>query len=472
MKSSRLMRMLGITAVVVVLVGAAYATRDRWLPLLHHAEATTEEAVVEAPSEEAVAPSRVVVNEQAQSNLGLVAKAMKPQIYWKTIQVPGMVIDRPGQSDRGVVAPAIGVISQIHHFPGDTVQSGDLLFTLTLLSESLHLTQSDLFKSTQEIGLAQSQKERLATAGAGLPAARIIEVENQITRLEIAVKSYRQELQVRGFEPALIDSISQGKFVKELVITVPSFLTSSNPDSTKPAETPAIKSEDPPPMYEVEELKVELGQQVQAGQTLCLISNHQRLAIEGRAFRDETPLLERSVRQGWPVEIDFREDTNDWDAPLHEFRIHHLANTIDSSTRTFAFRIPLENQSRVIDDSGRTQTLWRFRPGQKLRIQVRAEKFENVYVIPSDAVAMEGPEAFVFTQNVNTFERMPVRILLHDRRQVVLANDGTLLPGTYVVQSAAEQLNRMLKSGENSGVPKGFHIHADGSLHKNEDEGK
>jgi hypothetical protein len=30
----------------------------------------------------------------------------------------------------------------------------------------------------------------------------------------------------------------------------------------------------------------------------------------------------------------------------------------------------------------------------------------------------------------------------------------------------------MVKAGSSSGVPKGYHVHADGSLHKNEDEGK
>ena len=47
-----------------------------------------------------------------------------------------------------------------------------------------------------------------------------------------------------------------------------------------------------------------------------------------------------------------------------------------------------------------------------------------------------------------------------------------LPPGTYVVQGGAAQLNRMVKAGGASAVPKGYHIHADGSLHKNEDEGK
>src|SRR5262249_48619858 len=164
--------------------------------------------------------------------------------------------------------------------------------------------------------------------------------------------------------------------------------------------------------FEVQEVKVELGQQVQAGQTLCVLANHQVLAVEGRAFRDETPLLERSVKEGWPVEVDFQEDPAAGWPPLGQtFYIRHLANTIDPVNRTFAFLMPLENRSRVVEQEGRTQMLWRFRPGQKVRVLVRVERLDNVFVLPAEAVARDGAEAFVFTQNVNTFERKPVRVL-------------------------------------------------------------
>jgi hypothetical protein len=63
--------------------------------------------------------------------------------------------------------------------------------------------------------------------------------------------------------------------------------------------------------FEIQELKVELGQQVQAGQTMCLLSNHQMLSIEGRAFRDESACLERTVKERWPVEVDFSEENQE-----------------------------------------------------------------------------------------------------------------------------------------------------------------
>lgn len=97
----RILRLLKPLAKVVVLAGvgaAGYATRERWLPLLQQPES----AAPAEPAGEAVTPTgKVIVNEQAQENLGLTAKPLKPQTFWKTIPVPGMVVDRPGQSDRG-----------------------------------------------------------------------------------------------------------------------------------------------------------------------------------------------------------------------------------------------------------------------------------------------------------------------------------------------------------------------------------
>lgn len=459
------MKPLLAIALLAGLAVPAFFTRQYWL----RQHATPAGSFPEG-TEVVVPTGKVLLTDQAIANLGLNAKAVQPRTYWKTIQVPGMVVDRPGHSDRGVVAPAIGVVARINYFPGDTVRSGDMLFTLKLLSESLHLTQTDLFKATQDITLAQVQRKRLAASGGAIPEARLIEVDNQITRLHVAVKAYRQELLNRGFGPDLIDGIAEGKFVSEISIAVP-----PRPTEAKPLTTALVKQTaagPAAPTFEVQELKVDLGQQVQAGQTLCVLSNHQSLAIEGRAFRDETPLLERSVKEGWPVEVDFQEDVAaGWPALDQTFRIRHLANNIDPVNRTFAFRMSLENQSRVVEEDGRTQMLWRFRPGQKVRVLVRVGKLDNVFVLPAEALARDGPEAFVFTQNVNTFERKSVRVLHQDRQHVVLANDGSLVPGSFVVQNAAAQLNRMAKS-QSSSVPKGYHVHADGSLHKNEDEGK
>ena len=458
---SRIRQPILLLVVVAGFAFAIYRIRDQWMPLLFPTtpapESTMEADVKGAPSEQ------VLLSERAQKNLKLTSKPLTAETFWKTISVPGMVIDRSGASDRGVVSPVAGVVTRIHHVAGETVQAGDVLFTLRLLSESLQLTQTELFKATLDIKLSQTQRDRLASSGGAVPEARIVEVENQITRSQSAIKAYRQELLNRGLSPEQIDAVADGRFVKEIPIVVPPRPVEMNkviaPENGSPGNRPLALG------FEVEALSIELGQQVQPGQTLCLLANHQRLSIEGRAFRDETPLLERTVREGWPVDVDFAEGTSgDWPTLEQSFRITYLANTIDPVSRTFRFLMPLENQSRVVENGSKTQLLWQFRPGQRVRLQVRVEALQNVFILPVTAVAREGAEAYVFRQNGDIFDRKSVQVVYQDRQYVVIANDGSVPAGIYVAQTGAVQLNRMIKS-QSGAMPKGFHIHADGSVH-------
>jgi biotin carboxyl carrier protein len=481
MKPDRLLRPALAVAVIAALAAGGYLTRETWLPWLRHDKAAES---AQRPGEAVPALEKVVVSDQAQKNLGLTARQLQVQTVWKTIPVPGMVVDRPGWSDRNVVAPATGVVVRVAHTPGDAVRAGEALFALRLTSESLHQAQTNLFKTTQDIALARAQRERLEAAGESVPETRLIEAKNQITRLNVAAKAYRRELLNRGLTPGQVEEAAGGRFVNEITVAAPAPPADSRP-LTASLVAQAAPAPAGPPVFEVQELKVELGQQVQAGHTLCLLANHQALAVEGRAFPGEAPLLERSVRDRRPVRVDFREDDRaDWPVMKQTFRIRQMANTIDPVKRTFGFLIPLENQSRLVEDDGRTQVLWRFRPGQKVRVLVDVERHDNVFLLPPEAVARDGPEAFVFTQNVNTFERRPVRVVLQERDRVVIANDGSL--PTYekasptrprgeakevwtipaVALKAAAQLNRMVKAGAGA-PPKGYHVHADGSLHKN-----
>jgi hypothetical protein len=109
--------------------------------------------------------------------------------------------------------------------------------------------------------------------------------------------------------------------------------------------------------------------------------------------------------------------------------------------------------------------VWRFRPGQRVRLHVPVEELEDVIVLPAAAVVREGPEAYVFRQNGDLFDRRPVRVLHEDRLNVVVANDGSVAPGWYLAQGSAASLNRVLKAQSASGVPVGVHVHADGTVH-------
>jgi membrane fusion protein, heavy metal efflux system len=427
----------------------------------------------ESRSPHATTPSAEIqvlrISAEARKNLKLVSKPPVQEPYWRWVQIPGEVVDRPGVSDRGVTAPAVGVVAAIHAFPGDTVSVGDPLFTLQVFSEYLQNTQSELFKASRENILLAEQKKRLeglAKEGA-IAEVKLIELENQTRRQNTLIQSYRQDLLTRGFSATQIDGVAEGKFVSTIDIAAPPHVVDMNaardvaPDALK-----LVKGTNDGPAYEVQDLKVELGQQVQAGQLLSVLANHQVLFLEGHAFKNEAPCLENAVREKRSVNVEFAEDDQThWPEAAQKFEIRHLANTIDPVSRTFDFFIPLTNQSRTYEKDGRTFVVWRFRPGQRVRLHVPAEEFKDSLVLPAGAVVREGPEAYVFVQNGDLFRRTAVHVLHEDRFKIAIADDGAVNPGLYVAQSSAATLNRVLKAQAASGVRADVHVHADGSIH-------
>lgn len=416
---------------------------------------------------------------QARKNLQLVSKAVRPTDYWQTMTIPGMVQDRPGISDRGVASPVVGAVSKIDVYPGDTVRPGERLVTIQLFSEYLQATQTQLFKATQEITLLQTEIDRLtsvASAG-GIPKSRIIELNNEIRRQDTLAKAARQELLNRGLTPSQVEQVASGQFVSSIDVVAPPAASTDaastdigQPSSVDTSSARGSLSPEHPPheplAYEVQSLAVELGQTVQAGQLIANLANHHLLYVVGHAFKREAAFLERVAQEGQTVEVEFADDAPDRWPPIDQtFRIRHLSNSIDPDSRTFDFFISLENQCHRYEKEGETFLVWRFRPGQRARIHVPVDLKKDVFVLPSEAVAHEGPEAFVYRQNGDLFNQISVHVLYEDRRHVVIANNGSITPGTFIAQNAGASLRRVLKAQSASGEQPGLHVHADGTVH-------
>lgn len=409
----------------------------------------------------------VRLTRQAQKNLQLVSKPLQPETYWRKIDVPGVISDRPGISDRGVVAPITGIVTRIHAYPGDTIAPNTPLFSLRLISESLHTSQLELFTATKEIEISRQHKVRVeALTQAGTVAGtRRIEIDNQIERMEVKVQAYRQDLLARGLPPDRIDAAAKGEFVTEIVVRAPGEQALKIAENTL---TSAAESE-PKPLpfsFELQSLKVELGQQIDAGEVLCYLADHRALLIEGRGFKKDMPLVQQAARGRLPIEVAFEvSEGAGWPPLPKQLRIHHVANSIDTESRTFAFYLTLENQWQAYEQEGQSRFVWRFRPGDRVRLSVAVEKIENVFVVPQGAVVREGPEAFVFRQNGDLFDRLSVHVLHEDSTSIVIANDGGLRKGYYLAQNSAASLHRVLKAQLASGQPTNIHVHADGTTH-------
>ena len=320
------LRLLSGVAVLAILAGAAFFTRDIWSPLFTTAETESHAEDSAPPIEE---PKVLKLSPQARKNLELVSKPARPQTYWRTIQVPGAIVDRPGRSDRGVTSPAVGVVSEVHAFPGDTVRPGDRLFTLRLFSEYLQNTQKEMFTSTKEAQIAREQLARLRPLAdkGSISGSKIIDLENQLRRQEAAIQAHRQDLLTRGLNPKQIDSVADGAFVSTVDVVAPPHLTSrENLVTIRHASFQQDESADGSFAYEVQELNAELGQQVQAGQLLITLANHSSLYLEGHAFKREAPYLERAAQNSWKISVEFAEDEpENWPKLEQSFEIRYLS---------------------------------------------------------------------------------------------------------------------------------------------------
>lgn len=410
----------------------------------------------------------VRISAEARKNLGVFAKSLQPTTYFRKIEVPGVITDRPGISDRGVVAPVTGIVTKIFAYPGTTVAPNSPLFALRLVSESLHTSQLELFKATKEIDIARQQKKRLeglAESG-GIAGSRLIEIDNQIQRMDVNVQAYQQDLKARGLSEKQIDGAAKGDFVAEITVNAPGEQALK---ATEVVLAAALEGEPArlPFSFELQVLKVDLGQQVEAGQLLCNLADHRALQIEGQGFKKDMPLIQRTAKEQLPIKVAFELDEgNNWPALPSELKISHVANLIDTETRTFSFFLPLDNQWQSYAEGGQARLIWRYRPGDRVNLSISVEKMENVYVLPLAALVREGPEAFVFRQNGDLFDRVPVHVVNEDSTSVIIANDGTLRKGSFIAQTAAASLNRVLKAQLASGIPTNIHVHADGTTHE------
>ncbi len=434
-------------AVTAVLLGgvavAGYFTRDRWLPDVFPEQAA--KPADEHDEHDHHDADRVKLSPQAKHNLALDVGEIAPRPYWRTQLVPGVVADRPGESDRTVAARFAAVVEKVHATPGDAVAEGQPLFTLRVVSETVLGWQRDLGAAGKEVAIATADRDRVAkqVADRVVPPANLAETENKLKRAAAAADGLRRQLQAFGLTKAQIEQVQEGTPVTEVVVLAP------------PVEQESGKA-----VFEVQKLKAALGEAVQAGQPLATLARHQRLFVEGHAFKSEAVPLAKLAEAKTPVRAEFADEkAGDWpeQPPLV---IDHLANEVDPATRTFAFYLPLDNQPRTFDRDGKTHFVWRYRPGQRVRLRVPVEKLgDAVLVLPAGAVVREGAEAYAFVQNGDVFVRKAVNVLYEDRTDVVLADDGSLPGGAFVVKNQAAALNRAIKAAAGGGGHDHGHEH-------------
>lgn len=426
-----LFRWMASLVVIGGLLFGVWFTRDIWKSWLLRDK--TSPAATALQNEQAQdSPERLKLSSQAKANLGLKTGTIQLTTYWRTAQMPGSIIERPGLSSRGVSTTLSGIVTKILVLPGQLVRPGDELFQLRLVSEYLQNTQAQLYKTARDIQINADEQQRLKAVSdsQALFKGKLLDLGYEERRLLAALDTYRQDLLTRGLSLEDIKQVIAGKFLTEFSIRAP----------RRPEDNDKF-------VCEVEELKVQLGELVQAGQTLAYLANHQALDVEGKAFEQESPLLQRAAKENWPIQMIQLESSPEWSSSPAQLSIRFIASHIDPATRMLSFYLPIENPVREVPSTnGTTRRVWRYRPGQRVRLGVPIERHDDVFVIPREAVVHEGPDAYVFRQNGSLLERKAVYVRYEDQDYAVIANDGSITAGNVIAMNAAVQLNRAMKA--------------------------
>lgn len=455
MHMSKLLQSIIGPACVIAFLFLGWITQATWKPWLIPAKGNPDEAKKDAPPDGAEV---IKLSAHAHANLKLIVKEIEPTTYWRKLSIPGSVVDRPGYSDRAITAPIAGVVTHVTAVPGKVFRAGEELFRLRLASDSFQASQMELFKSVREFDITRRERKRLETIPAGsVPVTRFLELQYQEERLSVLLQAHRQDLRTRQLTEEQIAGIEQkAQFVTEVVIRMPerSDKLQHNGKEHGSHQTPTMSV-----VYEVQKLKVKLDDFVQAGQTLAYLADHRHLYVEGRALKHETKWIAEAAQLGHPVEVIFGEDNDGTPVDfLNGLSIEFMGTTMDAGGLTLPVYIPFANPMKAHERQGKSYRTGLYRPGQKAMVRIGVEKHDGVFVLPIAAVAREGPDAYVFKQNGNTFVRKAVTILHEDSESLVIANNGAILAGQFVAHNAGAALNRTLKAAQSGG---GGHHHHD-----------
>ncbi len=412
---------------------AAYLTRESWLEHVFPASKTTPDPHAK-PEGEPHEEEEVHLSETARRNLKLEVARVAPRPYWRTVQVPGVVVERPGETERAVTTRLGGVVTKVSAKPGDRVTPGQRLFTIEPTGDILR-TQVDLAKAVKDLAIYTTARDGVArqVADKTRPANDLVEPQKLVSLAANTLDGLKGQLRAWKLTEAQIEQAGEGKVVAEVDVTAPGEPTAAADD------------------LDVHELKVRLGDTVEPGQTLCVLGSHRRLFVEGHAFASEAAVLAELMDRGETVRAEFVGDKPTVSAELPSLSISRLSHTIDPTTRTFAFYLPLDNEAGATATDGHAHAVWRYRPGQRVRLRVPVEKLgDAVLVLPLGAVVREGAEAFAFEAHGDHFHRVPVRVLHEGRTEIVIDTEG-VTPKAKLVLNQATALNRAMKAGGEEG---------------------
>jgi cobalt-zinc-cadmium efflux system membrane fusion protein len=451
-------RVIAVVVIAIVIV-LAWLTRASWLQAIAGSVSpdSADNVAELSPSDDsaehdhgAATVNSITLSDRGLANIGFRPATVELQSFERTVTVPAIVAEKPGQTQIHLSSPVGGILTGIYVIQGEAIQPGSKMFDVRLTHEELVTAQQDYLKIAESLEVVNREIERLQSIGQGVVAGkRILEQQYEKQKLDASLRAAEQALLVHGMtEEQVAEILKTRQLLRSISVYAPEH---SHAGDGCPEEH----------TFHVQRLPVSLGQQVETSQELAVLADHCELYIEGRAFEDDASRLREATREGWDVSAKLlteeREETR-----IDDLKLLYLADTIDPESRAFHFYLKLPN-AIVLDqtDAEKHRFIeWRFKPGQRLELRVPVERWEERIVLPIDAVVDEGAESYVYRQNGESFERVAVKVDYRDGDSAVIGNDGALFPGDIVAGRGAYQMHLALKNQAGGGVdPHAGHNH-------------
>jgi multidrug efflux pump subunit AcrA (membrane-fusion protein) len=438
--------------VVGGIAAVAWATSSRWLPTTASGAAAEEHGEGHEGHDHAsgAEETSIKLSANALKNIGFAPVKIELKGFERKITLPGMIVEQAGRNQIHVTSPLTGVVTDVLIVPGEAIEPGLSMFRIRLTHEDVVTAQRDYLLNVESLAIVDREIARLKALGEGVIAGkRVLEQQYEKQKLDAAILASGQALLMHGLSKEQVTEIRENrKLLNSLTVRAPEHEHEGGRCG-------------PDHLFHVQKITVSPGEQVEAGQELCLLADHCELVVEGRAFEDDAAALRQAAKEGWDVSATLLGGKGKKDR-IDGLKVLYLADKIDPDTRAFRFYLKLPNEI-VLDQkspSGHRFLEWRYKPGQRLELSVPVEKWTDRIVLPVDSVVDEGAEMYVYRQNGKQFERVPVHVEYRDRKSVVIANDGTLFPGDVVAANGAYQIHLALKNKSGGAIdPHAGHTH-------------
>jgi len=210
------------------------------------------------------------------------------------------------------------------------------------------------------------------------------------------------------------------------------------------------------PDWDVVDVTVRAGQQVEAGETLVLLHDPRVMWLRLEPIGGEIGHVVRALEEG--AALQGRPLIAGTGPALEDLRIDRLDTRAGEEDRGALAYVVCRNEAVQAAGAADVRS-WRLRVGLRYLVLVPVERLEDRFVLPAGAVTDVGPRKVIFLQDGDTFLTKPVYVEYEDDEIVVIANDGAIFPGDPVALSGAFALGMALQTGSGAADPHAGHSH-------------